>query len=245
MSNFCCDERDVGGRVEAGLRRARRRSRTRCRSPSCRSFLPAKSAGVVMPLSLNDTCSVPERWKIWAMSAMLAPASRLASALGTQAMAKSASPLASCCLRHDVDAALEDLDVEALVLVEALVDGREVAGELGLHEPLQLQLHGLGRVALGRRSGRLRRHVVAGGRSVPSAPSLPPVPSVGAAVGGRRCLGRRRGVGRVVAASSSSSPHAAAISDKRRDRAAQIRRTFRRDVSCCFSPGAAAPCCVW
>ena len=49
-----------------------------------------------MPLSLNDTCSVPERWKIWAMSVMLAPASRLASALGTHAIAKSASPLASC-----------------------------------------------------------------------------------------------------------------------------------------------------
>ena len=53
-------------------------------------FLPAKSAGEVMPASVNDTCSVPERWKIWAMLTMSAPCSRVCSALGTQAMAKSA-----------------------------------------------------------------------------------------------------------------------------------------------------------
>ena len=50
-----------------------------------------------MPASLNDTCSVPERWKIWAMLTMSAPASRVASAFGTQAMAKSTSPSASGC----------------------------------------------------------------------------------------------------------------------------------------------------
>ena len=44
-------------------------------------------------------------------------------------------------LRDDVDGALEDRDVEALVLVEALVDGCEVPGELRLRDPLQLQLH--------------------------------------------------------------------------------------------------------
>ena len=47
-------------------------------------------------------------------------------------------------LRHDLDAAFEDLDVDALILVEALIDGGEVAGELRLDEPLQLQLDRLG-----------------------------------------------------------------------------------------------------
>ena len=49
-----------------------------------------------MPLSLNDTCSVPERWKIWAMSMMFGARPRgVASALGTQAIAKSTAPSAS------------------------------------------------------------------------------------------------------------------------------------------------------
>ena len=95
---------------------------------------------MVMFLSLKDTCRVPERWKIWATSVILAPCSRDASALGTQAMAKSAPP-GQHRLRDDVDAALEDLHVEAVLLVEALVLGGEVARELGLGEPLQLQLH--------------------------------------------------------------------------------------------------------
>ena len=59
--------------------------------------LPSKSAAVTMPASLNETCSVPERWKIWAMFTMSAPCSRVARALGTQAMAKSTAPSATCC----------------------------------------------------------------------------------------------------------------------------------------------------
>jgi hypothetical protein len=57
-------------------------------------------------------------------------------------------------LRHDVDAALQDLHVEALLGVEPLVHGRDVAGELGLHEPLQLQLDA-GDAAAARRGLRL------------------------------------------------------------------------------------------
>ncbi|CAB4747593.1 unannotated protein [freshwater metagenome] len=45
-------------------------------------------------------------------------------------------------LGRDVDSALEDRDVEALCLVEALVERGVVAGELGLGDPLQLQLDG-------------------------------------------------------------------------------------------------------
>ena len=84
-----------------------------------------------MSLSLNDTWSVPERWKIWPMSVMAAPCSRDWSALGTQAMAKSALPWASTVWGDDVDAALEDLDVEAVLLVEALVHGGVVARRTG------------------------------------------------------------------------------------------------------------------
>ena len=42
---------------------------------------------MVMSLSLNETCSVPDFWKICATSVMPAPCSRDASALGTHAIA--------------------------------------------------------------------------------------------------------------------------------------------------------------
>ncbi len=51
----------------------------------------------MIPASLNETCRVPERWNTCAMSTMFAPASRLASAFGTHASAKSTAPSASCC----------------------------------------------------------------------------------------------------------------------------------------------------
>ena len=66
-------------------------------NPQFPTVLPAKSAGVVMPASANETCNVPDRWNTCAMSTMFAPASRVASALGTQASAKSTAPSASCC----------------------------------------------------------------------------------------------------------------------------------------------------
>ena len=94
-----------------------------------------------MPVSLNDTCSVPERWKTCAMSTMFAPASRLAKRLGHPREREVDVAVGELLLRHDVDAALDDLDVEAPVVVEALLLRREVAGELRLDEPLQLQLH--------------------------------------------------------------------------------------------------------
>ena len=66
-------------------------------NPQFPTVLPEKSAGVVIPASANETCNVPERWNTCAMSTMFAPASRVASALGTQASAKSTAPSASCC----------------------------------------------------------------------------------------------------------------------------------------------------
>ena len=50
-------------------------------------FLPSKSATESMPESAHETCSVPERWKICAMSVRLAPASIDPSTFGTQAIA--------------------------------------------------------------------------------------------------------------------------------------------------------------
>ena len=55
--------------------------------PQLPTFLPLRSAAVVMALSLKETCSVPERWKTWPTSVMPAPCSRDCSALGTHAMA--------------------------------------------------------------------------------------------------------------------------------------------------------------
>ena len=51
--------------------------------------------------------------------------------------------------RNDLDRAGQDRDVEAFVPVVALVEGREVAGELGLWEPLELELDRLQRRGTG------------------------------------------------------------------------------------------------
>jgi len=58
-------------------------------------------------------------------------------------------------MKDDVDGTLEQLHIKALLGVEALVDRGDVAGELGLVEPLQLQLHGgQGTAAAARGGGR-------------------------------------------------------------------------------------------
>ena len=65
------------------------------------TFLPAKSAGVVMLLSFQLTESVPDRWKICAMSTRSegSAAARASSTFGTQLIVNS-GPLAAepaCC----------------------------------------------------------------------------------------------------------------------------------------------------
>ena len=55
--------------------------------PQLPTFLPAKSAGEVMPASLNETPRVPLRSKICATSVMPAPCSIEPSTLGTQEIA--------------------------------------------------------------------------------------------------------------------------------------------------------------
>ena len=117
------DELDVGGRVEAGLGRARRRSRTRCRSPSCRSSCRRSRPASVMPASLNDTCSVPERWKIWAMfDDVGARPPRLAAPSAPTRWRSRPAPSASSCCGTMSTPPSRISTIEALVLVEALVD---------------------------------------------------------------------------------------------------------------------------
>ena len=73
------------------------------------------------------------------MSTMFAPASRVRERLGHPGDREVHRAVGQLLLRDDVDAALDDLDVQALVGVETLVLRREVAGELRLGEPLQLE----------------------------------------------------------------------------------------------------------
>jgi hypothetical protein len=63
--------------------------------PQSPTTLPLRSAGEVMPLSLNEICRVPDFWNTWPTSVMFAPCSRDCSALGTHAIAKSAEPPSS------------------------------------------------------------------------------------------------------------------------------------------------------
>ena len=65
------------------------------------TFLSAKSAGPVMPVSFHDTDRVPERWKIWAMltrSDAGVPL-RASRTLGTQLIVNSGPSAAepTCC----------------------------------------------------------------------------------------------------------------------------------------------------
>ena len=93
MSNCCCTSSTSEAGSRPSLPRAAKISYS-LPKPQLPIFLPWKSAGDSMPESAHATCKVPERWNTWAMSTMPAPCSRDASALGTQARAKSAPPCA-------------------------------------------------------------------------------------------------------------------------------------------------------
>ena len=63
------------------------------------TFLPLKSAGLVMFVSFQETDCVPERWKIWAMSTRSEGCSRASRTFGTQEIVNS-GPFAAeptCC----------------------------------------------------------------------------------------------------------------------------------------------------
>ena len=214
MSNSCCDQADVLGRVEARLRQRGEDLVLVAEAPVADVLALEVGGRRDVGVGLNDTCSVPERWKIWAMLTMLAPASRVASALGTQAMAKSTSPLASCSCGTMSTPALDQRHVEALVLVVALVLRREVAGELRLGQPLQLQLDRVG----GGRSRPAPRCRPTSSRCRPRSVSVPP--SVVAVVSSLAAVVVAAAPAVVADAAvvalplSSSSPQAATISVK-------------------------------
>ena len=63
--------------------------------PQSPTFLPLRSATEVMFFFFIEICSVPDFWNTWPTSVMFAPFSRDCSALGTQAIAKSADPPSS------------------------------------------------------------------------------------------------------------------------------------------------------
>src|SRR6202167_1532535 len=60
-------------------------------------FLPLKSAGVLMPVSLRQTSSRPECLKVWEILTSGTPFSRDASADGIQSTTTSAPPPAITC----------------------------------------------------------------------------------------------------------------------------------------------------
>ena len=118
--------------------------------PQLPTFLPASCAGcgdaLVLERDLRGRAALEDLGDVGDLGALLDraehlrhPGDRVVHVAGRQHV-----------LRHDVRPALDDLDVEALLFVVALVDRRVVAGELRLRHPLQLQLDldRLGRLAL-------------------------------------------------------------------------------------------------
>ena len=90
------------------------------------------------------------------------PFSRDASADGIQSTTTSAPPPAITCGGATSGTAGIDGHVEAGVLVKAFVLGDEIAGELGLRDPFELDRHLIGGVSGGERKpeGRRRRAII-------------------------------------------------------------------------------------
>ena len=106
--------------------------------------LPLKSAGFLMPVSARQVSSSPERLKVCEMLTSGTPFSREASADGIQSTVDVGAAAGDHLRRGDIRAARLDRDVKAGVLVEAFVLGDEVAGELGLRDPFELNGDGIG-----------------------------------------------------------------------------------------------------
>ena len=108
------------------------------------SVLPLKSSGLVMPVSLRQVSSRPELLErlgdVDERHALLAGGERRRHPVDDHVGAAAGDHL----LGRDVGAARLDRDVEALFLVEALVLGDVVAGELRLGDPFELQRHRVG-----------------------------------------------------------------------------------------------------
>ena len=129
-------------------------------------LLAAPVLGVGDVRVLARTWRRAERWKTWPMTWTSAPLSRDASIVGTQRMPNSALPPATTVAGTMSTRARQDRDVEALLGVEALVQRGEVARELGLGEPLQLEPDGVVAAAVPP-AGRVAAH---GARLQPRPP---------------------------------------------------------------------------
>ena len=177
--------------------------------PQAPTFLPSSLQGSSSPVSFQVTDSVPERWKIWAMSTRSEPASRASRTLGTQEIVNSGpSGAEPTCCGTTVGPPSSIVDREPLGRVVALLVGREVAGELGLRRPLELQLHDAG-PAVGARG--LGRRLRAGAADAAVAWA----PTTGRAGSGGRARARTRG-------------------DKdRRGRESEDARVFVHGLLCC------------
>ena len=132
-------QRDVGARVEPGFGHAGEQLELVAEAPVADVACRSSSSGVSMPDSakrdlqragaLEDLADVGDR------GALLAGGQRL----GHPGDGEVGFALGEHRLGNDVDAALEDLEVDALLLVEPERVGGEEPGELALGEPLQLQ----------------------------------------------------------------------------------------------------------
>ena len=172
-----------------------------------------------MPPSFQDTDRVPERWKTWAMSTrseprlpgledLRDPGDRELGAVGRRADL----------LRDDGRAAVDELDRQVLGLEVALLVGREVAGELRLRRPLELQ-------ADLRRLGRRRAAAELAGASL---------------VAGCRG-GRRSPAAGVAGAGVAVEPEHAANSTAAADTSPRTRVCFLMPLLCCGAPPGGAP----
>ena len=119
------------------------------------SVLPLKSASVVMPVSFGQIIIRPDFLNGWAMLTSGTPFSRAAAAPPIQSTMTSAPPPAITCSGAMFGPPGRIVDVEVLLGVEALGLGDEVAGELRLRHPLELQPHRVLRA--GRRSAGERQ----------------------------------------------------------------------------------------
>ena len=241
MSKFCCDERDVGRRVEAGLGQRGEDLELVAEAPVAdllaREVGRRGDAGVLeaTPAGCRGA-GRPGRCRRCSRR----PRARRAPWAPTRWRSRPRrwrAPSAARCRRHP-----RDLDVEALRPRRSPVDGGEVAGELRLGEPLQLQLDvGAGRC-----------------RAVGDVDAAPPPadvsPVAGASLGGRVRSPRSRRwsparrrrpappsvVGAAVApswrrTSSSSLPQAATSECQRRIEATRSLLTARL-LSCVSLP---------
>ena len=123
-------QRDVLPRIQAGPGHSGEELELVAEAPVA-DLLALQVGRRVDALSAKDTCGVPERWKTCADLGDLRALLPRGQRLGHPGDREVRLALGEDGLRHDVHAALEDLHVEALVRVEALVARRRSTRRTG------------------------------------------------------------------------------------------------------------------